>query len=175
MPHRANRTFVTNSDALTAWTPVARERLVEAARTYRATVTVADLADAVQAATGIRADTPADTWIGKLLDRVARDAASRDEPPLASLCITPDDSDARSAERLLCYRAYADDLPADGGVAAPVLRASLPRRRAAAAPRAERRPATPVNQLREVTCPNCWMIVPARETCSSCGEPLPTS
>lgn len=174
MPHRANRTFVTNSDALTAWAPVARERLLDAARTYRATVSVADLADAVQEATGIRADSPAETWIGKLLDRVARDSANRDEPPLAALCITADDTDVRSTERLLCYRAYADDLPSDGGVAAPVVRASLPRRRAAA-PRVERRPVTPQNQLREVTCTNCWMIVAARETCSSCGEPLPTS
>lgn len=175
MPHRANRTFVTNSDALTAWTPVARERLLEAARTYRATVTVTELAEAVQEATGIRADTPADTWIDKLLDRVGRDTTNRGEPPLASLCLTADDSDARSAERLVCYRAHADDLPADGGVAAPVLRASLPRRRAAASPRAERRPVTPANQLREVTCPSCWMIVPARDTCTSCGEPLPAS
>lgn len=176
MPHRANRTFVTNSDALTAWTPIARERLREAATTYRATVSQQELAEVVQEASGIRADQPADVWIDKLLERVAKECERRAEPPLASLCVTADDSDALSRQRLLCYRELATDLPADGGSAAPVVRASLPRRRTpAAAPRAERRPATPVNQMREVTCTSCFMIVPARDVCTSCGEPLPAA
>lgn len=176
MPHRANRTFVTNSDALTAWAPIARARLLEAAATYRATVSEQELAERVQEVSGIRADQPADLWIGKLLERVAKEAERRDEPPLASLCLTPDDSDARSRERLRCYQAYATDLPADGGSAAPVVRASLPRRRTAApAARAERRPVVPANQMREVTCTSCFMIVPARDVCTSCGEPLPAA
>lgn len=174
MPHRANRTFVSNSDALTAWTPLALDRLLEAAARYHAVVSEEELAAAVQVRSGITADQPVDVWIGKLLERVARETGRRGEPPLAALCVGPDDSPARSAQRLECYRAYADDVPADGGAPAPVVRAALPRRSPrAAAPRAERRPAQPANQLREVTCTSCFMIVAAEPgVCSSCGAPL---
>lgn len=174
MPHRANRTFVSNSDALTAWAPIARERLLEAAARYHAVVSEEELATAVQVRSGISADQPAEVWIGKLLERVARETERLGEPPLASLCVGPDDSPTRSAERLTCYRAYADDVPADGGTPAPVVRASLPRRAPrTSAPRAERKPPAPANQLREVTCTSCWMIVAAeRGVCSSCGAPL---
>lgn len=174
MPHRANRTFVSNSDALTAWTPPALERLLEAAGRYHAVVSEEELATAVQVRSGISADQPTDTWIGKLLERVGRETERRGEPPLASLCIGPDDSPTRSSERLTCYRAYADDVPADGGEPAPVVRTALPRRPTrTAAPRAERKPVAPANQLREVTCTSCWMIVAAEPgVCSSCGAPL---
>lgn len=181
MPHRANRTFVSNSDALTAWTPLARKALLDTARTYHATVDTAVLADAVQTRSGIAADQPADTWIGKLLDRVAADAKKRGEPPLAALCPQAADSAAHAAARLECYRAYADDLPADGGQPGRIFHVAPPRTRAASTRTAgtrtagERRPTTPTNQLREVTCTSCWMIVPARDVCTSCGAELPAS
>lgn len=178
MPHRANRTFVSNSDALTAWAPLARERLLEAAGRYHAVVSEDELATAVQVRSGIAADQPVEAWIGKLLERVTRETERRGEPPLAALCILPDDTAARSAERLACYRAYADDVPADGGQPAPVVRAALPRRTARAASRtpasrSERSSARPASQLREVTCTSCFMIVAAEPgVCSSCGAPL---
>lgn len=174
MPHRANRTFVSNSDALTAWTPPARDALIETARSYHATIAAEQLADAVQARSGITADQPADAWLGKLLDRVALDAEKRGEPPLASLCPRADDDSEAAAARLECYRAYADDLPEDGGQPGAVHRVAPNRRTRSTANRApaERRRAAPVNQMREITCTNCWMIVPARETCTSCGAPL---
>jgi hypothetical protein len=175
MPHRANRTFVSNSDALTAWMPIARERLLEAASSYHATVTEEDLATTVQVRSGIAADQPTEVWIGKLLERVARESERLEEPPLATLCIGPDDNPRRSSDRLTCYRAYADDVPADGGQPAPVIRATLPRRTITREPkpRVERKPATPANQMREVTCTSCFMIVAAeRGECSSCGAKL---
>jgi len=175
MPHRANRTFVSNSDALTAWTPLARDVLLETAHGYHATIGADALAQAVQTRSGIVADQPVDTWIGKLLDRVALDAEKRGEPPLAALCPRSDDSAADATARLACYRAYADDLPADGGQPGIIFHVAPARRPRATGTRApaERRPVTPANQLREVTCTSCWMIVPARETCTSCGAPLP--
>jgi hypothetical protein len=177
MPHRANGSYVSNSDALTAWTPIAHEKLLETARTYHAVITHDELAAAVQAESGIIHDQPPAVWVGKLLDRASAEAARRGEPPLAALCLGDSDDHLRAERRLLCYRAYADDLPADGGVPDVHRRfapSRVPRQRAAATPRtrasATRAPATPT--LREVTCPSCWMIVPDRPTCFSCGASL---
>lgn len=182
MPHRANGSYVSNSDALTAWTPIAHEKLLETARTYHAVLTHDELAAAVQAESGISHDQAPAVWVGKLLERVAAEAQRRDEPPLAALCLGESDDQLKAERRLLCYRAYADDVPADGGVAEVHRRfapSRAPRQRAAATPRTRasatrasttRAPATPT--LREVTCPSCWMIVPDRPTCSSCGASL---
>jgi hypothetical protein len=173
MPHRPNGSYVSNSDALTAWTPIAYERLLATASSYHAVITQDELAAAVQQQSGILHDEPVHTWIGKLLDRVHAETKRRDEPPLTALCLGDSDDRMKAERRLLCYRAYADDLPADGGVAEEHRRAAVPRResrpRAAATPRI-RTTATP--SLREVTCTSCWMIVAARPTCSSCGAPL---
>lgn len=174
MPHRANGSYVSNSDALTAWTPIAHERLLSTARSYHAVITDEELAAAVQAESGILHDQPAHAWIGKLLEKVGSEIRRRDEPPLASLCLGDSDDGLKAERRLLCYRAYADDVPADGGVAEVHRRVTAtPRRetraRATATPRI-RMTATP--SLREVTCTSCWMIVAARPTCSSCGAPL---
>jgi hypothetical protein len=172
MPHRPNGQYVSNADALTAWTPAAREVLLETARTYHAVVAPEVLAARVQESTGISTDQEPTAWIGRLRERVAADAQRRDEPPLAALCPLGSDDDAAAEDRLRCYREYALDLPADGGVPARVrvapvrretrARSSAPRPRPSAEPR-----------LREVTCTSCFMIVAVRETCSSCGAPLP--
>ncbi len=170
MPHRANGSYVSHSDALTVWTPIARETLLATARSYRAIISDEQLAATVQQGSGVFHDQPAHAWVDKLLDRVAADAKHRGEPPLTSLCMSDADDQLKAERRLLCYRAYADDVPADGGVP-DVHRRVVPRRepRATATPRI-RTTATP--NLREVTCPSCWMIVAARPTCSSCGAPL---
>lgn len=177
MPHRANGSYVSHSDALTTWTPIARDALLETAHTYRAVLTDEQLAAVVQQQSGILHDQPATSWIDKLLDRVAAEASRRGEPPLAALCLGDTDDRVKADRRLQCYRAYADDLPADGGtaevrrrvVSRPPATRRDPRQRASATPRAR---VTPTPSLREVTCPSCWMIVAARPTCSSCGASL---
>lgn len=192
MPHRPNGSYVSRSDAITTWTPLAREVLIETARRYRAVVTYQELADAVQARSQITADQLMAHWIGRLLERVAVDADDRGEPPLTALCVHQDgtigpgyadtpsarlepgrDVETLAAEhRFRCYQAYATDLPADGGEPAPPVRASVARTpRTPAAPRAPRPPAM---TLREVTCTSCWLIVPAGPSCSSCGAALST-
>lgn len=171
MPHRANGSYVSNADALTAWTPIARDALLATARIYRAVLGDDELAAAVQQRSGIRHDQPANVWIGKLLDRIAIETQRHGEPPLAALCVGDSDDERAAERRLLCYRAYADDLPADGGVAEVRRRIAVrrePRRRSVTTPRVWA--AAP--SLREVTCPSCWMIVAARPTCSSCGAVL---
>jgi hypothetical protein len=183
MPHRANGSYVSNADALTAWTPIARDALLATAHRYHAVLSGDDLAAAVQQGSGIIHDQPASTWIGKLLDRVATEAQRRDEPPLAALCVPDADDERKAQQRLLCYRAYADDLPADGGVARRVVsRVTRPVARREIRPRTTttRTREAPTPRLRETTCPHCFLIVPAGPVCSSCGgalqglEPVPS-
>jgi hypothetical protein len=170
MPHRANGSYVSNADALTAWTPVARTALLETAGRYHAVLAAGDLAARVQAETGIATEQHLGEWIGRLLDRVAAEAIRRDEPQLAALCIVGSDSDEAAEARLRCYRAYAADLPADGGSPARVARPAPVRR---SPPVRATRSSAPAR--REVTCPSCWMIVAAHDTCTSCGAPLPAA
>lgn len=193
MPHRPNGKYVSNADAIAEWTPLAREELIRTARSYRAVITYQELAAAVQERSQISTDQLMTHWIGRLLERVAVEAHRRGEPPLTSLCVhqdgtigdgylgTPEalaeegrDPETLAADhRFRCYREYADDLPPDGGEPAAPVRVSAVRRsaRTPSAPRAAARP--PVGQMREVTCTSCFMIVPARETCTSCGAALP--
>jgi hypothetical protein len=141
MPHRTNRTYVSNADAYTAWTPLAREILLATAASERRVITFGDLATAVQEQSGITSDQPAAEWVGKLLERVDADAAKRGESPLSAHCVQP---------RIPVTRR------------APAARAT---------PAVRRIPTE--STRREVTCHECFLIVAAGPTCSSCGAPLP--
>lgn len=145
MPHRTNRSYVSNADAYTAWAPFAREILLAAAASERGGCTYSELAAAVQEQSGISTDQPAAEWVGKLLARVDADAAKRGEEPLASHCVQPRTAVTR--------------------------RAAATRSRATPA---VRRTSTESTRS-EVTCHSCFLIVAAGPTCSSCGAPLPTS
>lgn len=193
MPHRPNGKYVSNSDALTLWEPIAREALIRTAHRYRTTISYQELADLVQESSGVSTDQLMTHWIGHLLERVAVAAEAQGEPPLTALCVRQDGSigegygGSRLAEgtdlealaasdRFRCYQRYATDLPADGGEPAPLVRVTLrrePRERSTAPRSAPRPPATAAPT--EVTCPSCWMIVPIATTCRSCGEPLPAA
>ncbi|HET8868632.1 MAG TPA: hypothetical protein VFM87_09910 [Agrococcus sp.] len=146
MPDRADGKYVSQADAMALWWPAAREVLLEVGR-EGATVTEQQLAEQIQSATGVTTRQPAQEWIGRVLERVASDSASRSEADLTSVCVRPRPA---AAER------------------------KAPRRTAAraAAPRTPARPA-PQPALREVTCPSCWMLVPAAPRCRNCDEPLP--
>jgi hypothetical protein len=145
MPHRANRSYVSNADAYTAWAPFAREILLATAASERGVITYSDLASAVQEQSGISTDQPAAEWVGKLLARVDTDAAKRGEESLAAHCVQPRTPVTR--------------------------RVSAPRSRATPAVRR----ASTESTRREVTCHSCFLIVAAGATCSSCGAPLPAS
>lgn len=163
-----------------AWAEAARERLVEAAGNYRAVVTHKELADHVQAASGIHTTQRVQHWIGDVLQRVTQECGTRDEPDLASLCVNasgsvgdgyadsveassgerPADPDRHAAHvRLECYGHFGAELPADGGLAAltPKLEASRARTKKAAIA------ARPVNM-----CPVCFMSIPPNGTCVNC-------
>jgi hypothetical protein len=145
MPHRANRTYVSNADAHTAWAPIAREILLVTAASEGSTITYLDLATAVQERSGITTDQAPAEWVGKLLARVDADAAKRGEDPLGFHCVQP---------------------------RTPVTRRT-PAARSGATPAIRRSSTEPTRS--EVTCHECFMIVAAGPTCLSCGAALPSS
>ena len=178
-----------------AFAAAARERLLEAARRYRATVPPAELAIEVQRRSGIRTRQLWHHWLDEVLGVVALENARLDEPLLVSLCADdagrvpdgyavavlaaygdrPEHPNAHSAkERLECYRYFeAAGLPADGGtVEAPKMAAPArtTTKRAAAAPRktAAKRPTKPADLPREI-CPTCFMALPRSGICDNCG------
>jgi hypothetical protein len=105
--------------------------------TYHATITYKDLAEEVQATSGIRTRRLLQNWIGDVLGTVAEDCHQAGEPLLSALCVRadgtvgpgygkavvdnfggdpPDDLDMHAAvERLECHRFFGAQLPADGG------------------------------------------------------------
>jgi hypothetical protein len=143
MPHRANRSYVSNADAYTAWTPFARDILLATAVSESGVISDGDLSTAVQEQSGISTDQPAAEWVGKLLARVDAEASKRGEAPLGLHCVQP-------------------RTPVTGRV---------PTARSRATPAIRR--TTTESTRREVTCHECFLIVAAGPTCSSCGAPLP--
>ncbi len=165
------------------WVPVAHEILKTTASTYQQTITHSELAELVQTRSGVRADARPSAWMGPLLDVVALHAQRSGEPPLTSLAVRRDgtvgdgyakaavingttdvsDLEARAAEhRLDCYRAYAANLPADGGT--PTLTAQEARRRANAKAAAAK--AAPQRQA--PVCGRCFVQLPLSGVCDTC-------
>lgn len=163
-------------DALATWIPLAYDKLIATARRYHAVVTYLELSEYVQQVSGIRTRVLLAHWIGELLGKVACLAKANGEPPLTSLCVhqdgtigvgyaprptadeSGDDIESYAAgHRLLCYRKYADDLPADGGE--PALTKAEHRRRAKKAAQ---------DPVHRPICPNCFTELPASGHCSYC-------
>jgi hypothetical protein len=174
----ADGSRVAFAEALEVWIPLAYDELTATARRYNAVVTYKELSEQVQESSGIRTRVLLTNWIGQLLEAVAVRAKANGDPPLTSLCVhqdgtigpgyarapksvvdTPgDDIEYYAAEhRLLCYRAYADDLPHDGG--APTLTKAEAGRRAR---KEARRPAS------EALCSKCRTVLPASGVCDYC-------
>lgn len=191
MPDLPNGQYVSQSDADRQWWPAARNVLTEVAGQYGAWITEEDLAERIQAVTGITTRQELQSWIGRVLSKVAADAAERGEPQLTSLCVTaekrmPDDyagvpagtaertrEQVAAEDRLESYRYFGAEMPDFGGrptVLAPARDRPAPAPRKRSAPRATTPPPAPA--LRETTCMNCFMVVPAAAKCRDCGEPL---
>lgn len=122
------------------WALAARERLLEVAAVYGASIDQHELADFVQRRSLVRTTAQPRSWLGEVLGRVAADCAERREPLLTALVVDaqgqvgasyasslaatrgeePADVDLQAAEeRLECHRHFGAELPADGG--APVV------------------------------------------------------
>ena len=143
--------------------PLAYDALVETARRYNRWTTYLELTEHVQQVSGVRTRMLIGNWSGKLLERVAQLAADKGEVPLTSLCVHQDgtigvgymrapksvdvdpaaDVDELSADhRLLCYKKYAADLPADGGKPAltPTVAEARARRKVQSRPKGQALP-----------------------------------
>jgi hypothetical protein len=164
------------------WAAAAFDALLEVAATYRGLIVYSDLAEQVQAGTGLRTRAYPRNWIGSVLADVVHRCHREGLPPLTALVVHKDDGqvgagydevlrvsgyapiddqlarERHAAEsRLLCYRTWAADVPAGAAAAlSPQLEAKVRRRR----PRAHERLA----QL----CPSCFVEVPASGICDSC-------
>ncbi|MGY1842058.1 hypothetical protein [Modestobacter sp. SYSU DS0875] len=168
-------------DRISVWSRMAREKLIDTARSYHAVITYSELAEHVQDASGVHTNQLMRYWIGGVLFRVAEDCAQRGEPMLSALCVTqggavgggyveaidtvygyrPELPDDHAAEqRLLCYRYFGADVPPDGGV--PAVTPQVQARRDKA--RSARQPAR-----RGGVCPSCHMETPLSGICGHCS------
>ncbi|MET0423905.1 MAG: hypothetical protein ABW046_08525 [Actinoplanes sp.] len=177
---------VTVGEAIAAWSTEAYPALEKVAGTYQALITYGDLAEVIQAASGIRTSSPFRHWIGRVLFLLVQEGLRRGDPPLTALVVhrqdgrvgegykavleaageKPIDDDlARekhaAAARLACYERFGAAIPADGGKPAlsPALQGWVNRKAkaAAAAPR-------PV-----VLCPKCSLQLPSTGICDNCA------
>lgn len=177
----------------------ARHVLADVAGEYHATITVAELALAVQERTRIRNRQAPGLWIGDICYRVALDCRRRNEPLLGALCVGPDgrmsdwyadtvltvrgdtvvDPEQHAAEeRLDCYRVHGADLPEGGGVpgfppapTAPVRAARARRASTSTTPGGAAAPRT-----RKASAPApAKPQAPVAKTCPSCFMQLPST
>lgn len=149
--------------------------LRETASRYGATITYAELAEAVQHRSGVHTHAQQRTWLGGVLKLVATACHGRDLPQLISLAVNAQDGrvglgydavrtvagqppfeskgerERHAAEaRLACYRAYCDSVPENAvAVAAPSKAPSV----------STARKPQPV-ELRAPVCPSCFLEMP---------------
>jgi hypothetical protein len=180
------------------WALAATQVLEQVASGYHAVVTIKELGEAIQQRSRIRTRQPAGQWLGDVLFRVTSGCFERRQSNLSALCVTdlgtmpdwyadtvlvlrgsaPVDVDKHAAgERLDCYRDFAADLPADGGVAALPPRPERPARvspprssgvRVSREPRIStpRKPAA--SDVVYKICPTCFMALPGNGICDNC-------
>jgi hypothetical protein len=190
-------TTVGRDHSIATWSLAARGRLVEAAGTYRATVSSTELAEFVQERSLIHTNQQPRYWLGDVLGRVAEECVSRGEPILAALCIDAggsvlpayaaavtalrgeavDDPDEHAShERLDCHRYFRATLPPDGGEPVVTRRAPVRRERVAATstPRTPRTTSTPrataarKEEKPVAFCPVHFTQLPATGVCDLC-------
>src|SRR4051812_1217527 len=149
-PGGADGEAVDAAAAQEAWSRAARPVLVQVARRYGALTTADDVAEEVQAVSGIRTREPAREWIDGVLDAVDVECIARGEPWLSAFCVDSEgrmsdryrqlvaSADGSSVEvnmhaatqRVEAHRYHGATLPVDGGK--PVLPPQLAKQRASA-------------------------------------------
>ncbi|MFI9366221.1 hypothetical protein ACIG5E_34985 [Kitasatospora sp. NPDC053057] len=187
------------SQAHIVWTRAAYPALVDVARRYHAVITYAELAEAVQQASGVRTSINQRHWIGKVLALVVREAHRRGDPPLTALVVHATDGmvgagyqdvlavagqppivdemdreQHAAAARLACYRHFGADLPADGGIPAlaPRLKSAVTRKAARPTTTATATAAAAPAPRPPAICPTCFLELPATRVCDSCGATI---
>jgi hypothetical protein len=176
---------LTREEAEDAWTPEAHRVLTRVAGTYQGLIEYAELAAEVQESSGIHTRRQVRSWLGPVLERVARLNHENGEPPLTALVVQkgdgtvgvgydeavrltdgPDFDDPLAREkhaataRLACYQWADAKVPADGGRPALSPRFDQIHTRL----RKERRAAE-----QPTICPTCNMSIPPTGVCDNCG------
>jgi hypothetical protein len=176
---------LTREQAEEAWVPEAHRILTRVAGTYQGLIEYAELAAEIQESSGIHTRRQVRSWVGPVLEQVARLNHENGEPPLTSLVVQkgdgtvgvgydeamrltdgPDFADPLAREkhaakaRLACYQWADAKVPADGG--RPALSPRFEQIHARL--RKERRAAE-----QPTICPNCYMAIPPTGVCDNCG------
>ena len=81
---------VDDAAAMEAWERAARPVLVQVARRYGSLIAPADLAEEVQALSGVRTREAPELWIDAVLDAVGVECGARTEPLLSAFCVAAD-------------------------------------------------------------------------------------
>jgi hypothetical protein len=174
---------VTTEEAYETWAHEAYWVLVDLGHTYHAVITYGELAQEVQKASHVHTTVPFRHWIGKVLRLVVYRAHQQGDPPLTALVVHSTDGKVgegyravletagepsveddleheyhAASARLDCYRRLGAALPPGGGVAAlaPRLQATVARRHSP-------------SEASRLSCPNCFIQLPATGICDSCG------
>ncbi|WP_022917508.1 hypothetical protein [Ruania albidiflava] len=175
-------------EASDAWADAATETLLEVAGHYRGVITYAELAEQVQARTGLRTRASFRSWIGAVLAAVVARCHAQHLPPLTSLVVHRADGqlgpdEATVQARLTCYCRFAEDVPAEVVAAAEAAQrakadearaeqeAEAARRRSTRTRRSHRRSSprsTPAEDAPRI-CPHCFVQLPASGICDECG------
>lgn len=169
---------VSGAEARQVWAEAARPALVTCATAYGTSITYKELAERVQATTGVHTTQRMDYWIGNVLGRVAKQCRERGEPLLSAFClhaddtvgigyakaveenlgVVPDDPDVHAAEeRLAAHLFFGAELPPGGGLPLLPKKVTLRRNRA--------RASTPRTRAK---CPVCNLDLPLSGVCDSC-------
>ena len=189
-----NASVIGPEAARATWALAARQRLLEVAKDYHATISYKELADFVQERSLVRTSQLHMHWIGDVLTRVSVTCIENGEPLLSSLCVDsrgrvgpgytvvvedhrreplthPDEHAAR--ERLQCHRYFGAAVPEDGGVPAmPVVaqptRTRSPRARPQATVPTPAPAPEPAAEPALTTCPVHFTVLPATGVCDLC-------
>lgn len=189
---------LTLEDALHAWVPIAYQALKDVASTYQATITREQLAARVQDEAEIAATLPQHSWLPKVLELCAAQAAKKGEPPIASLCLRADGTVGAMYPRMPkaaivtgveeatgttlvaldgdvdLYAAehrllcYRTFAPGVPDNAVACLPDELAQRRERARNRAEKRKANEKAEAPRPVCMSCFTQLPASGICGNC-------
>ncbi|MEV6138922.1 hypothetical protein AB0L63_23235 [Nocardia sp. NPDC051990] len=176
---------VTLREATVAWAFAAHAQLSEIATGYGNFVTVAELAERVQEASGVHTGAPTRMWMDAILRKVARRCHNAGEPPLTSLCVQedhtvgdiykyvlelarlpiPKDLELHAAyARWQCYEQHGAAMPAEP--TAPPLTPKVAGSRSTSTTQQATKPQT--EPARAAVCVECFIELPASGTCHYC-------
>lgn len=190
--------IVSPKAGLQAWTKQAYDVLVETASHYNAVITYGDLAEEVQARSGLRTTANQRSWIGEVLHLIAYQNHRTGEPPLTALVVHKQDGHVgagydevlrisgikpiddpierenhAAAARLECYRHWCPYVPADAKptlapAASRAPRAGTTHPRTAQPRTVQPRRTERTNERHGSICPRCFMEMPLTGECQNC-------